>query len=189
MKIYLAILLVTVGPLFAQSAQIPEAAPVSCTSGVSAQLCQQASLELSLLQMFPLIGQVEFVIADADSFTKERDRLRVRHENEVRNAADSKIEVGRFVKLANRQPSANSIFNDSVIFVLNEKRAISRVVVSTDAFRAIDVKKNIGVQKDNTGRVVPPGYDPQLIAVWGKFIVGYLEGWRWGQLDMLNNFQ
>jgi hypothetical protein len=185
MRKLLLVLLILSVRLSAQN-QKPGAAPISCTSSVQAAICKDASRELSASQDFPLISQVEFVIADADSFAKENDRLRVRHENEERNAETSKMELRQMIRVHNLGPTAPSMDSDSVLFVLNENRSISKVVIAVDSFRRVE---KLTVDKDGNPHLVRGDYDPQLLFTKINFIIGYLDGWKSGQLDMLMKLQ
>jgi hypothetical protein len=84
-------------------------APISCTASVPPAFCKEAATKFSFLQQFSrLVGQVEFVIADADSFKNEQDRLNARFANRVKAATALEHDTDKLVKVMNRKPVAPS---------------------------------------------------------------------------------
>lgn len=129
------------------------------------------------------MGQVEVVVADEASFKQENDRLEARYQRAVQAAAERK-DNAIFFSILNQKPVAPSMIGDSVLFVLEEKglRNISKVIVSSELFRGLNLKEKPSVDKHNVVHIPRGDYDPTLVEMWSRYIVGYVEGWWWGHL-------
>jgi hypothetical protein len=160
-------------------------APISCTANVPSAFCKAATMKFSFFQQISrLVGQVEFVIADADSFKNEQDRLNARFANKVKTATTFEHDTDKLLKVINRKPVAPSVFSDSVLFVLDEEglRGITKVVVSIDMFREVKSSEKLTVDKNNVVRFQLGDFDPNLLETWSQYISGYIEGWNMGRL-------
>lgn len=161
-------------------------ASISCTANVPAALCKIATGEFAAIQQASkVMEQVEIVIADAESFKQENDRLASRHRQAMQVAAKTN-DTANFFGVMNRGPTAPSGLEGTVLFVLEDDglRKIDRVVVSSELFRGAPATEERGSAKGN-GRE-PANYDSDLVYMWSKYIAGYAEGWFWGRITQLS---
>jgi hypothetical protein len=165
-------------------------APISCTSDVPPNQCQQVRTAFEPLQSIPFVSQIEVVIADPAAFAKEKDRLAAQHDSQVKAALDSKVSGDELVRVVNRKPSAPIALSDSILIILDESRGIRvirRVVVSTDLFRDLDLKSGkTTVDNDKAVHFSHGPFSASLAESWSKYIAGYIEGWNWGRFEAMS---
>jgi hypothetical protein len=160
-------------------------APISCTADVPAQLCKAANSDFSLLQQASkAMSEVAVVIADDAVFKQEKERIVNRHEQALKAAAGTGNQT-TFFGLLDRDPLAPSMLENSVLFILDDRglRTIKKVIVSAELFRGLNLREKPSVDKDNVTHFLPGGYDPHLVTIWSRYVVGFVEGWFWSRMS------
>jgi hypothetical protein len=147
---------------------------VTCTSNVPPSTCSAASVGFQLMQMFPLLRAVDFIIADPEAFKQMKQ-----------GAVDVVI-----IKAANLQgyiPMRHSSFDSEILFEMAKAgpvRCPDRIVISTDLFRPVKkaVPKKPTSTKQTSSNQAPvefsEGYDTTTSEEYQMFIQGYIEGCR-----------
>ena len=144
---------------------------ISCTSEVIPSTCKAVTTELQIIQVFPIVHSVQFVVADPHSFAEEK-----------KGTAD--INIAKFAPSAT--PMTHSSFDDGIIFEVSKGSQLpcpNRIVISTDLFRPVKTEikngKRVPALREEGNRVVVEyleGVDPELLSQYRMFVLGYLEG-------------
>jgi hypothetical protein len=127
---------------------------------------------LQLLQAFPLMRAVDFVVADPEAFIRVKE-----------GTAD--IVFAKAAKLQGYIPIRHSSFDDGILFEVSKNGSVrcpDRVVISTDLFRPlmkINAEKQASKAHPDSGRAAfeySESFDANLAGEYQMFIQGYIEG-------------
>lgn len=147
---------------------VPRQGSISCTSDVPAETCVHAKGAFATAQRTSsAMYSLEVVIADRKSFQQEKARQRSKTDSNAK-----KYNSGNQSKQL-----SPSIFN--ILFEPGPDGMISKVVISTDLFGAVDV-----TEMDETKPIQSPrplSFDKDSAMTWATYVMGYVDGSMWSR--------